>query len=82
MPRRIRAPSRQGSIEYHVTPDFLVRVSIDRAYRFPTVAEMFQAISTPNTVITNNPNLQPESTTYYDLTAEYHCITPSTARSA
>ena len=64
--------SPKGSIEYHVTPDFLVRGSIDRAYRFPTVAEMFQAISTPNTVITNNPNLQPESTTYYDLTAEYH----------
>jgi iron complex outermembrane receptor protein len=64
--------SPKGSIEYHVTPDFLVRGSIDRAYRFPTVAEMFQAISTPNTVTTNNPNLQPESTTYYDLTAEYN----------
>ena len=33
---------------------------------------MFQSIATPNTVTTNNPNLQPESTTYYDLTAEYH----------
>ena len=64
--------SPKGAIEYQVTPDFLVRGSIDRAYRFPTVAEMFQAISTPNTVTTNNPNLQPESTTYYDLTGEYH----------
>jgi iron complex outermembrane receptor protein len=64
--------SPKGAIEYQVTPDFLIRGSLDRAYRFPTVAEMFQAISTPNTVITNNPNLQPESTTYYDLTAEYH----------
>ena len=64
--------SPKGAIEYQVTPDFLVRGSIDRAYRFPTVAEMFQAISTPNTVTMNNPNLQPESMTYYDLSAEYH----------
>ncbi len=63
--------SPKGSIEYKVTPDFLVRGSIDRAYRFPTVSEMFQQITTSNTVTTNNPNLQPESTTYYDLTAEY-----------
>lgn len=64
--------SPKGALEYQVTPDFLVRGSIDRAYRFPTVAEMFQSIATSNTVTTSNPNLQPESTTYYDLTAEYH----------
>ncbi|MGA8172792.1 MAG: TonB-dependent receptor, partial [Methylocystis sp.] len=64
--------SPKGALEYQVTPDFLVRGSIDRSYRFPTVAEMFQAISTSNTVTMNNPNLQPEATTYYDLSAEYH----------
>ncbi len=64
--------SPKGALEYEVTPDFLLRGSLDRAYRFPTVAEMFQSISTPNTVTMNNPNLQPESMTYYDLTGEYH----------
>ncbi len=68
--------SPKGAIEYEVTPDFLIRGSLDRAYRFPTVAELFQAISTSNSVIINNPNLQPESTTYYDLTAEYHWRNP------
>lgn len=64
--------SPKGALEWQVTPEFLLRGSIDRAYRFPTVAEMFQAISTPNTVVFNNPNLQPESMTYYDLSGEYH----------
>ncbi len=63
--------SPKSALEWQVTPDFLLRGSIDRAYRFPTVAEMFQAISTPNTVVFNNPNLQPESMTYYDLSGEY-----------
>jgi len=64
--------SPKSALEWQVTPDFLLRGTIDRAYRFPTVAEMFQAISTPNTVVFNNPHLQPESMTYYDVTGEYH----------
>ena len=55
--------SPKSALEWQATPEFLLRGSIDRAYRFPTVAEMFQAISTPNTVVFNNPNLQPKSMT-------------------
>jgi iron complex outermembrane receptor protein len=62
----------KGALEYEVTPDFVMRGSIARNYRMPTAAELFQAISTPTTLQVNNPNLQPESSTYYDLTGEYH----------
>ena len=62
----------KGALEYQVTPDFVMRGSIARNYRFPTVTELFQAISTPTSVQINNPYLQPESSTYYDLTGEYH----------
>ncbi len=62
----------KGSLEYEVTPDFLMRGSIGRNYRFPTVTELFQAIAGPNSTLVNNPNLQPEVSTAYDLTGEYH----------
>ncbi len=62
----------KGALEYAVTQDFIMRGSIARNYRFPTVTELFQAISTPTSITINNPNLQPEISTYYDLTGEYH----------
>jgi iron complex outermembrane receptor protein len=61
----------KGALEYEVTPDFVVRGSIARNYRFPTVSELFQSISTPTSITINNPYLQPEASTYYDLTGEY-----------
>ena len=61
----------KGALEFQATPDFVIRGSVARNYRFPTVTEMFQSISTPTTLVVNNPNLQPESSTYYDLTGEY-----------
>jgi iron complex outermembrane recepter protein len=60
------------ALEYQVTPEFLLRGAIGRNYRFPTVAELFQAVNGPNSILVNNPNLQPESSTVYDLTGEYH----------
>jgi len=61
----------KGALEYQATPDFVMRGSIARNYRFPTVTEMFQSISTPTSLTINNPYLQPEASTYYDLTGEY-----------
>lgn len=63
--------SPKGAIEYHVTDDFMLRGSIGRAYRFPTVNELFQNIAGPNSITTSNPNLQTEVFTAYDLTGEY-----------
>jgi len=63
--------SPKGSLEYQVTPDFTLRGSVGRAYRFPTVNELFQNISTANGDVISNPYLQPEISTSYDLTGEY-----------
>jgi iron complex outermembrane recepter protein len=63
--------SPKGALEYQVTPEFLMRGSIARNYRFPTVTELFQGITTPNSQLINNPYLQPESSTYYEATGEY-----------
>lgn len=66
--------SPKAALEYQVTPEFRLRGSIARAYRFPTVAELFQALSGPSSQLINNPNLQPENCTCYDLTGEYRTV--------
>ncbi|WP_051948696.1 TonB-dependent receptor [Methylosinus sp. PW1] len=63
--------SPKAAIEYQVFPDLTLRGSVGRYYRFPTVLELFQNISGPNSVSISNPTLQPESGTSYDLTGEY-----------
>lgn len=66
-----QAFSPKGAIEYRVTDDFTLRGSVARAYRFPTVNELFQNIATPTGITVSNPNLQSEVFTAYDLTGEY-----------
>ncbi|WP_442754201.1 TonB-dependent receptor domain-containing protein [Methylocystis sp. JAN1] len=66
--------SPKAAIEYQVTPEFQARGSMGRAYRFPTVNELFQSITTANSITLNNPNLQPEISTSWDLTGEYRKV--------
>ena len=66
--------SPKAALEYRVTPEFTMRGSIARAYRFPTVTELFQSLTGPSSQIINNPNLQPEICTCYDLTGEYRTV--------
>jgi iron complex outermembrane receptor protein len=67
--------SPKAALEWQVTPEFNLRGSMGRAYRFPTVTELFQAItSATNTVVVNNPNLQTEICTCYDLTGQYRWV--------
>jgi iron complex outermembrane receptor protein len=66
--------SPKGAIEWKATPELTFRGSIARAYRFPTVSELFQSLSTPNSVTVNNPNLQPEICTCYDFTTDYRWV--------
>lgn len=58
----------KAALEYKVTKEYEVRASMGRAYRMPTVAELFQNINTPTTQFQNNPNLQPQVSTSYDFT--------------
>jgi iron complex outermembrane receptor protein len=66
--------SPKAALEYQVTPEFAMRGSMGRAYRFPTVTELFQSLATPSSVVVNNPNLQPEISTSWDLTGEYRKV--------
>jgi iron complex outermembrane receptor protein len=72
---RKSAFSPKAALEWQVTPEFNLRGSMGRAYRFPTVTELFQAISNQtNTIVVNNPNLQTEICTCYDLTGQYRWV--------
>ena len=64
----------KASLEYKVTKEYEVRGSMGRAYRFPTVTELFQSLSTPSSVAINNPNLQPQVSTAYDFTQSVRIV--------
>ncbi|MDD5250188.1 MAG: TonB-dependent receptor, partial [Rhodocyclaceae bacterium] len=51
------------ALEHNVADDWLLRGTVGRAYRMPTVTELFQALTSGNTVITGNPALKPENAT-------------------
>jgi iron complex outermembrane receptor protein len=53
--------SPKASLEWAFAEDWSARASIGRAYRFPTVAELYQAIATGVTLTVPNPSLRPEN---------------------
>ncbi|MBV6303911.1 TonB-dependent receptor [Candidimonas humi] len=55
-----RHVSPKASLSFDLTDDVTLRASIGRAYRFPTVGELFQGRITGTNLVNNNPNLQPE----------------------
>jgi len=58
------------SLSFQPANDWLLRASFGKAYRYPTVSEIFQTISLPNNVRTNDPNLQPENVRSTEFTVE------------
>ncbi len=50
--------------------NWIYKAAIGRAYRFPTVTELFQSLTTGASISVNNPDLKPESTNSAELTAE------------
>lgn len=69
--KAISAFSPKASISWQARNDLLLRASAGEAYRFPTVTELYQAVSGTGGIIINNPSLVPEKAVSYDLTAEY-----------
>jgi len=70
-------PSRQqtfvspkAAISFQATPDTVIKASLGRAVRFPTVAELYGATSTTNSQFINDPNLRPERSWTGELSAE------------
>lgn len=69
-----RFASPKLAVQWVPAKDWTLRASWGRAFRLPTVAELFQG-SIPNTlnvVNYNNPNLQPERVTSLELNAEHN----------
>ncbi|OLL32390.1 ligand-gated channel protein [Burkholderia sp. SRS-W-2-2016] len=63
--------SPKASLSFDVSEDLTLRASIGRAYRFPTVGELFQGQINGFAIVNNNPNLQPENALSKELTAEW-----------
>ena len=68
---RQRHVSPKASMSFDVTGDLTLRASIARAYRFPTVGELFQGRISGSSIVNNNPDLQPENDVAKELTAEW-----------
>lgn len=70
-PRRDnRFNSPKASLTWQASSDWLLRASLARAYRFPTVSELFQTETRGTTTFISDPNLKPEKVLAKDLTAE------------
>ncbi|MHB1246562.1 MAG: TonB-dependent receptor [Sulfuriferula sp.] len=52
--------SPKASLAFQATPDWLLRASLGRAYRMPTVSELFQGTINSGAIVNNDPNLKPE----------------------
>jgi iron complex outermembrane receptor protein len=63
--------SPKAALSYQATPDLSLRFSTGRAYRFPTVSELFQGSLTGSTLVNNDPNLKPENDLAKELSAEW-----------
>ena len=52
--------SPKASVRWEFAPQWSAKASVGQAYRFPTVSELYQAITTGATLTVPNPNLRPE----------------------
>jgi iron complex outermembrane recepter protein len=62
--------SPKVSLSFEPLPAWGFRAAFGKAYRFPTVTELFQQLTVGGTISTNNPNLKPEEIYSSEITAE------------
>ncbi len=62
--------SPKASLAWQSTSDWLLRASLGRAYRMPTVSELFQGSISAGAIVNNDPNLKPEKALSGELSAE------------
>jgi iron complex outermembrane receptor protein len=62
--------SPKAAVSWQWLPDTVLKASVGRAVRFPTVAELYGATSTTNSLFINDPNLKPERSWTGELSAE------------
>ena len=57
-------------LAFEPSPQWGFSLALGQAYRFPTVSELYQSITSGNNLIQNNPQLKPEKVYSGELTAE------------
>lgn len=68
--RLVSALSPKVSLGYEPGP-WKIRYSFGRAHRFPVIAELFQSLSSPTSVLAANANLRPENGVHHNFMVEY-----------
>lgn len=63
--------SPKVSLSFEPIPGWGFRAAFGKAYRFPTVTELFQQLTDSRRIVTNNPNLKPEEIYSSEITAEH-----------
>lgn len=63
--------SPKASLAWEVTPNWTARASFGTAWRFPTVGELYQIVTTPVAAIPD-PNLKPERARSEEFSVEHH----------
>jgi iron complex outermembrane receptor protein len=63
--------SPKASLAWEPNADWKATVSYGTAYRFPTVSELYQAVTVAGVVLTPNPNLRPEQAHSGEVALEY-----------
>ena len=69
--RKENFTSPKLSLAWVATEDWLLRGSLSRAMRFPTVTELFQGTISGSSIVNNDPNLKPEKILAGELAAEH-----------
>ncbi len=62
--------SPKAALSWQATAQTVLKASVGRAVRMPTVSELYGATSTTNSLYINDPNLQPEKSWTAELSAE------------
>ncbi|MCE4558151.1 TonB-dependent receptor [Roseateles cellulosilyticus] len=62
--------SPKAALSWQAAPETVLKASVGRAVRMPTVSELYGATSTTNSEYINDPNLKPEKSWTAELTAD------------
>src|SRR5262249_51842496 len=62
--------SPKAAIARQLNPKWTLKGSLGRAYRNPTVAELYQGSISTNVIVNNDPNLKPEKSWTSELSGE------------
>ena len=68
--RKLNAVSPKAALSWQWRPETVIKASLGRAVRMPTVSELYGATSSTNSQYINDPNLRPEKSWTSELSAE------------